>query len=198
MKIRRVDFSPDEWIAGCVGLDNAERGLYITACALIYSHGGPIEIEHLRASCRDHGGAFKRQLNRLQTLGKLTANGSQITNKRCENELENANKRSENARQNVARRWNNNEVDDTKPIQPVKLRRNANHQPSSTNHQNNPPKPPLRGGARQRKTNGHDQWGLANMTDRELSARFNATNVGDPEHEAIRKILHPGSSWAGI
>jgi hypothetical protein len=36
------------------------------------------------------------------------------------------------------------------------------------------------------------------MTDRELSARFNATNVGDPEHEAIRQILHPGSSWTGI
>lgn len=99
-KIRRVDFSPDEWIAGTVGLDNAERGLYITACALMYSAAGPIRIAHLRAACRDHGNAFARQYRRLVDIGKLIENGEEITNKRVENELENARKRSENAQEN--------------------------------------------------------------------------------------------------
>jgi len=90
MKIRRIDFSPDEWIAGTVGLDNAERGLYITACALIYSHGGPIPVDQLRGACRDHGHAFKRQLDRLLSTDKLSLNDGQIDNKRCANELQKA------------------------------------------------------------------------------------------------------------
>lgn len=41
-KIRRVDFSPDEWLAGTRNLEPDERGLYWDCCALIYSRGGPI------------------------------------------------------------------------------------------------------------------------------------------------------------
>lgn len=132
MKVRRVDFSPDEWIGGCVGLDNAERGLYITACALIYSKGGPIEYEHLRAACRDHGHAFRRQYQRLIDLGKLTVNGSQIDNKRCANEIQAAAKRSEKGSKNAAERWKNNGVSENLALQPsnARARVSINHQPS--------------------------------------------------------------------
>jgi uncharacterized protein YdaU (DUF1376 family) len=41
-KVRRVDFSPDEWIAGTRELTMEERGAYWDVCALIYSRGGPI------------------------------------------------------------------------------------------------------------------------------------------------------------
>lgn len=129
MKIRRVDFSPDEWLGGTVQLDNAERGLYITACALIYSAGGAITKEHLRAACRDHGRAFNHQLERLISLGKLSLNDGEISNKRALNELENATKRSETARQNVGKRWNNNALDG-KVVLPQS---DANHQPSTIN-----------------------------------------------------------------
>jgi uncharacterized protein YdaU (DUF1376 family) len=127
VKIRRIDFSPDEWLAGTVGLDNGTRGLYITACALIYSHGGPIPAVELRRACHDHGHAFKRQLSCLISTGKLTVNDGQIDNKRCANELKNACKRSLNARQNVAERWKNKQVG----TEPVLQGGNANHQPST-------------------------------------------------------------------
>lgn len=100
VKVRYVNFHADEWFAGTHLLDNAERGLYITACALMYSHGGPIEVDHLKGACRDHGNAFNRQLNRLLDLGKLVLEGTQLTNKRVVNELEKADKRAINARQN--------------------------------------------------------------------------------------------------
>lgn len=112
-------------------LDNAERGLYITACALIYSHGGEIEREHLRQACRDHGLAFKRQLERLLSLGKLIENGSRITNKRAENELRMARERTENASRNGLL---GNDIKRLKYAGRVNSA-DANHQPSTTNHQ---------------------------------------------------------------
>ncbi len=137
MKVRRVDFSPDEWIGGTVGLDNAERGLYITACALIYSHGGPIPADELRAACRDHGHAYKRQLNRLLLLGKLTLNGLQIDNKRCANELQKAEERSINGSQNIAKRWaktkENNDIEQNTVLPASNARARVYHQPSTTN-----------------------------------------------------------------
>lgn len=132
MKVRRIDFSPDEWIAGCVGLTIAERGLYITACALIYSHGDRISIDHLRSACIDHGHTFNRTLDRLVELGKLTRNGDQIGQKRCENELQNAAIRSAKAQQSASKRWNNNAVDDEPHMRPSNPRAPV---PSTINHQ---------------------------------------------------------------
>jgi hypothetical protein len=137
MKVRRIDFSPDEWIAGCVGLDNACRGLYITACALMYSAGGPIRIEHLQYACTDHGHAFRRQLGILVRLGKLIVNEGQITNKRALNELQNANKRTVNWRQNGAKGGRpsskTNDVAKPKGFSSTRARvpSTINHQPST-------------------------------------------------------------------
>lgn len=95
-----MDFYPDEWLSGAGGLNNAERGLYITACALIYSAGGPISASDLRSMCVDHGHAFRHQLGVLLKRGKLIENDGQIINKRCLNELQKAGERVTNARQN--------------------------------------------------------------------------------------------------
>jgi uncharacterized protein YdaU (DUF1376 family) len=101
-KIRHVDFYSDEWLAGTLALDAAERGVYITACALIYSHGGPIPREELQRLAGCHGNAFRRIMATLFRLGKLLENGSEIDQKRCENELKKARisieKASENGR----------------------------------------------------------------------------------------------------
>jgi len=125
MKIRYIPFHSDEWLTGCAGLDNAERGMYITACALIYSHGGPIPEVELRRACRDHGHAYKRQLDCLISMGKLLLHDGQIDNKRCANELQTLRKRSANGRQNVSKRWKNNAVANDLAIQ----RANANQEP---------------------------------------------------------------------
>jgi hypothetical protein len=55
MKVRRVDFYPDEWLAGTFNLAADERGVYVTICALIYSHCGPIKADGLGKFCGLHG-----------------------------------------------------------------------------------------------------------------------------------------------
>ncbi len=100
IKVRYVDWYFDEWLAGTARLDAVERGVYVTICNMIYSHGGPIEMEGLSKLCGCHGHTFKRVLNRLQTLGKIIANDSQIMVKRCAKELEKSRIRVANAREN--------------------------------------------------------------------------------------------------
>lgn len=131
LKVRRIDFSADEWLAGTHGLTAFDRGVFITICALIYSHGKRVQSGLVAQHCACHGNALNASLNRLVALHKIYRKGSEIGQKRCEKELENARKRSTNARENVAKRWKNNDIDD----QPVLQARNANHQPSTTNHQ---------------------------------------------------------------
>jgi hypothetical protein len=130
MKVRRIDFSPDEWLSGTIELLEFDRGVYITVCALIYSRGGRIEETLVFQHCPSHGNAVRASLVRLEKAGKISRNGLEIGQKRSENELETAQKRSEVGRENVSKRWNNNGVTE----QSVLPRGNANHQPSTTNH----------------------------------------------------------------
>jgi uncharacterized protein YdaU (DUF1376 family) len=102
-KIRRIDFYPDDWLAGTIELDDAERGVFISICMLIYAKGGPIGVPLLRAYSTGHGNRTNRCLARLESLGKIVRNGEEITQKRCENELERARKRLEKAQQNGAK-----------------------------------------------------------------------------------------------
>ncbi len=101
IKIRRIDWYADEWISGTCMLDAAERGVYVTICSMIYSHGGPVPRDKkLPGLCGCHGNAFNRIIKRLAELGKIIENGSEIDVKRCEKELENARKRLGNASEN--------------------------------------------------------------------------------------------------
>lgn len=129
MKLRYFPCYHDEWLVGQAGLDNACRGLYLTACLLMYSHGGPIEIGELRRNCHDHGQAFNRQLKLLVKTGKLTVNERQIANKRVINELQKRDKRSEDGEQNIAKRWKNNGLADevVLPHSNTNQNQNQNH-----------------------------------------------------------------------
>lgn len=100
MKVRRIPFSPDEWLAGTAELSPYDRGVYITICALIYSRGERIEAEVLARHLGVHGNAINASLARLAAARKITRNGYEITQKRCEIELENARKSSGNAPEN--------------------------------------------------------------------------------------------------
>src|SRR6185436_19778560 len=101
-KIRRVDFYFDDWIGGNVPLTLAERGLFWTACAMIYSHGGLIELADLRRLCPGRGRAFKTALDRLLALGKLYQLGDKIGSIRAELELKRSTIRVELAHNNGA------------------------------------------------------------------------------------------------
>lgn len=109
MKARWYPYYPDEWLVGCARLNLADCGLYITACMLMYSHGGPIAVVDLKAACQDHGNAINAALTRLVRLGKLIREGDILRNLRVEKELEKAWKRSGNGLENVRKRWRNGE-----------------------------------------------------------------------------------------
>jgi uncharacterized protein YdaU (DUF1376 family) len=151
-KVRHVDFYPDEWLAGTATLNAVEIGVYISACALIYSHGGPIEKDELRRFVICHGKTYENALARLQTLGKVILKRSKISVKRCENELEKASNRTLKATENG---WKGgrpvrkiNDIEKPGGFGGEKLEPKANYQP--TNHQpppykDSPHKSPPRG-----------------------------------------------------
>jgi len=138
IKVRRIDFSPDEWIAGTLGLSVEEEGLYIKICALIWSTGGRITTEHLKRCTATHGNKVNTLLHRLEVVGKIVRKGSEIGQKRAENELENAQKRARNWRENGAKGGRPNGLD--KPNGSCSTRAPANHQPSTGKEEGFSPK----------------------------------------------------------
>ena len=98
-KIRRIDFSPDEWLAGTRELTLEERGAYWDVCALIYSRGGPIaddDVQIARAlTC--HVRTWRKVRARLLELRKLRLVDGYLTNVRSERALGEARRRIDQA-----------------------------------------------------------------------------------------------------
>lgn len=106
MKVRRVDFAADEWLGGTSRLSDAECGIYIRACALIYSHGGPIPRAALRGACKSRGARFDTALDCLLQHGKLIAlDGDLLDQARCEIELRRARRRIDAGQEGAQARW---------------------------------------------------------------------------------------------
>lgn len=155
MKVRRIDFSPDEWIAGAFTLKADQRGCYITIIMLIYSQGGPIldDPREMATACNVSLDKWRKIRAVLLEKGKiyLTDEG-RISNRRCENELKKAQNRTENARKNGEKGGKNSAVS-RKNIPPVSRdnkdlaeadaspNREANHQLPTINHQSSSKEP---------------------------------------------------------
>lgn len=103
MKVRRIDFSFDEWIAGTVGMSVEEEGLYIRMIARYYSRGealpdNPLEIARL---CNVRPQMVRRLLPKL--LEKFEKTAGKLRQNRCETELKLAENRLISARLNGAK-----------------------------------------------------------------------------------------------
>lgn len=101
-KVRRIDWSPDEYIGGTFGrLTTEEHGMYCVVLNMIYSTGGPIDADWLRLAhaCCSRPHAMQRLVGALIRKGKLRfiADG-RITNGRADRELGLAADRIEDAR----------------------------------------------------------------------------------------------------
>lgn len=102
-KIRRVDFYPDEFLIGVVGLSAEEIGAFWVTCALIYSTGAPVAADDPRIlRC---GGIGPRRWpairQRLIAAGKLRLDDTgHLTNHRCLKALDDARHRVEQAAAN--------------------------------------------------------------------------------------------------
>jgi uncharacterized protein YdaU (DUF1376 family) len=146
MKIRRIDFSPDEFIAGTMELSDAECGLYWRLCSLIYSRGRSVSRDELRAVSPSHGNAFNALLRRLIAIGKVIGNDADLIVKRCGNELEKAEKRIRKLRENGEKggRPTSKSNGIAKPAGLFPPRADIRAEPSTTNHQlsKNPLKSP--------------------------------------------------------
>lgn len=102
-KIRRVDFSPDEWLAGTRDLTLEERGAYWDICALMYSRGGPVADEEawMARTLGCDVRRWRRIRARLIELGKLRESvfdgRNCLTNSRAQREIAKATDRIDTA-----------------------------------------------------------------------------------------------------
>jgi len=95
LKVRKVDFSPDEFIAGVVGMTPAEIGVYWLVCSLIYSTGAaiPQDDERLRA-LRCDPRTTRAVIASLVAKGKIEIGlTDEMMVRRCHKEIESARRR---------------------------------------------------------------------------------------------------------
>ncbi len=139
VKLRRFDFSPDEYISG-VGavLGPYEQAVYWMVCSLIMSHGGPVEEDHGRLSrlCMMRPSHVKRVLDKLVSVAKLHRTRNELDNKRARSEIEAAANRVRTAHENGVKGGRPpkeiNGVEKPGGLLSPKPNRKANHQPSTT------------------------------------------------------------------
>lgn len=153
-KIRYVDYSADEMVAGVSGqIDEAEFGVYWMICTLIYSQGGPIRDDPEWISRLFRRSTPRRIRGIVSTLieaGKVQRIGDKLMVERCGKELEKARKRTNAWAKNGAKggRPSNVSNDLEEPKGFKSDNQTLNHQPPTTNHKDSslrsespPPKP---------------------------------------------------------
>jgi uncharacterized protein YdaU (DUF1376 family) len=103
-----VKFFSSDWLGGTSGLTAAERGVYITLCALMYEHDGPIALDEGRLArrCGCPKASFRKILAALVDEEKIILADGHLTNPKCEKEISDRAKRSEKARAVAHQRWN--------------------------------------------------------------------------------------------
>jgi uncharacterized protein YdaU (DUF1376 family) len=104
-KVRKVDFSPDEFIAGTVGMTPEEVGVYWIICSLIYSSGAAIPKDDPRLRVlRCDPRTTRAVIAALVSQGKIDVSPSgEMMVRRCRKELERAATRIQQAAENGAR-----------------------------------------------------------------------------------------------
>lgn len=103
-KVRRVDYAPDEYIAGVGGVLRAdEQGVYWMVCTLIMSEGHAIEYDarRLAALCVLRPTDVRKIIDRLVQRGKLTLQtDGKLTQNRAQSEVEKSLNRIQTAAEN--------------------------------------------------------------------------------------------------
>ena len=141
-KARRVDFFPDEYVAGVGGVLRAdEQGIYWMICTLIMSEGGAIEPNdrRLAALCQIRPADVRKLVDGLVEKGKIVRQSDgKLSQKRAQSEVEKSLNRIQTASENgsnggrpsrkIEEKQRNDKADGSFP---EKL--TTNHQPATTN-----------------------------------------------------------------
>lgn len=137
-KARRIDYFPDEMIAGIAGrMDALDFGVYWMVCTLIYSRGGPIDDDHVWIANLfrgTHWRVVRASLDRLIAADKVVQEGGKLMVRRCADELQKVGKRIAEATQNGRKggRPSNKNNDVTEPDGFGDEKLTTNHQPATT------------------------------------------------------------------
>lgn len=145
-KIRRIDWSPDEWIAGTWSvLSIVETAVYQQVIQQCYSRGGlcPNDATYIAKAFREgHWRTVRFAIDALVAMGKLTLSddGRWLSNGRATRELRRADKRVKDAaragheggKERARRAQARHEVAKNNDLGQARL---GNHQPSTINDQ---------------------------------------------------------------
>jgi hypothetical protein len=104
IKVHHIDFYAADWLEGTISLTHIERSVYITICAAIWAHGGPVEVKHVLRLCPGNG--FKKALAALIAKEKVLQDNNEVallSQSRAMTELRVAADRLESAWQNGAK-----------------------------------------------------------------------------------------------
>ena len=101
LAVSRVDFYPDDWLAGTSELSAELRGVFITIVALYYSKQGrvPDHDRWLAGVCNMSMRRWRSIKEQLISIGKISVADGFIFQERAEIELENALKAKDSARE---------------------------------------------------------------------------------------------------
>jgi hypothetical protein len=104
-KVRKVDFSPDEFLVGIAGMKAIDIAVYWVACSLQMSSGRSVNINDSRLySIIDaRRPDILAALARLVAASKLHRNGDELENNRVRKEIKSAVNRIRTARKNGAK-----------------------------------------------------------------------------------------------
>lgn len=141
-KARRVDYFPDEYIAGVGGVLRAdEQGIYWMICTLIMSEGGAIEQNdrRLAALCQIRPTDVRKLVDGLVEKGKIARQSDgKLSQKRAQSEVEKSLNRIQTASENGAsggrpRRKVEQKQQEEKAGGSFTEKLTTNHQPPTTN-----------------------------------------------------------------
>jgi uncharacterized protein YdaU (DUF1376 family) len=144
MKVRRVDWSPADWLEGTAELSYEQEGVYVDIVNLIYARGSGVAMELIKARRKCRGDRVEALVNSLVSLGKVYRKSGVIHVKRCDDELLRARSRVDRAELAAAHRWKNNGLGNATDGDDA-YASNQQTIKHSTSKQQTPPKPPSRG-----------------------------------------------------
>lgn len=122
-KVRKIDFSPDEFLAGIAGMTPVQGHVYWVVCSLIYSSRRAIlaDDDRLFAIVKADPRSIRAAIGELVAKGKIERqDGGDLMVRRCRDELERGLRRIQEAAENGSkggrpRATNEENQPDTKP-----------------------------------------------------------------------------------
>lgn len=140
-KVRRVDFSPDEFLAGVAGeMSLDDFAVYWMVCTLIYSRGKAIKDDAAWIAGKfekTNPRSVRAAIERLVSSDKIARTDGELMVNRCRTELERSSNRIRTAHENGSKGGRpskeNNDLEKPEGLSDEKL--TTNYQPTTTNQQ---------------------------------------------------------------